>query len=535
MLQKLRAYPVLLREVAAELAKQDARVAAAAFETLGAEVSTDSQAIVFGQAVAALNAHEKGTQSDPAVSRAADFFESVEFNPGEIRKWVTEVMTVKDINSLGGSVALSSGDQTLSTFREYFRKGVTNALGIASKLKPIIDFDAAWRRTGDAETISPARPSPAPSPRPVNPPPAPTRPPMVSAPALTPASPIANFTLPLHINVSLGFPALSAAAAVPTPLPIAEAGEAGVEAVVVDQDYSTRPGYDPAFLEELEVPLPRLAKAMEADTAVVDADSQHKGDPFELAYYHYSVYMNKRRRTAWFSAANVDGDNRPNIGKRQGDRWYIDTRISRSEQLGQEAFESGIDRGHLTRREDTAWGDSVESATAANNDTFHFANCSLQASAFNRGKDRWQGLEQFLLEQHAKKDKRRMIVITGPLFGAHDPVYKNDRMNYSVRCPLQFWKVCVLIRESDSKPSATAFILGQDEIKDLPGFEEAFDVAATQITIAELEKQTGLDFGDLRDHDHFAQTGPGTLESPPGTSRAGKTGQHIGSFSQIHV
>ena len=56
-------------------------------------------------------------------------------------------------------------------------------------------------------------------------------------------------------------------------------------------------------------------------------DARKNGDPFELAYYHYSVYMNKRRRTAWFSAANVDGDHRPQIGKRQGDRWYQDTRI----------------------------------------------------------------------------------------------------------------------------------------------------------------------------------------------------------------
>ena len=107
-----------------------------------------------------------------------------------------------------------------------------------------------------------------------------------------------------------------------------------------------------------------------------------------------------------------------------------------------------------------------------------------------------------------------MMVITGPLFSSNDPVYKNDRMNYSVRCPLQFWKVCVLIRQDDT-PAATGFVLGQEDIKDLPGFEEVFDVAATQIKIADLEKRTGLDFGRLRDFDHFAQGGaPGTLEMP---------------------
>ena len=272
------------------------------------------------------------------------------------------------------------------------------------------------------------------------------------------------------------------------------------------------------------MPLPAISSAMEQDTATVQPDARKNGDPFELAYYHYSVYMNKRRRTAWFSAANIDGDRRQPIGKREGDRWYLDTRIDRSEQLGQEAYEHGIDRGHLTRRDDTAWGDDVKSATAANNDTFHFTNCALQASPFNRGKDRWQGLEQFLLEQHAKKDRRRMTVITGPLFSPNDPVYKNDRMKYSVRCPLQYWKVCVLIRRDDT-PAATGFILGQEDIQDLPGFEAVFDVAATQIKIADLEKKTGLDFGRLREFDHFAQGGaPGTLEMPTaaGTSQTVK-------------
>jgi endonuclease G len=132
---------------------------------------------------------------------------------------------------------------------------------------------------------------------------------------------------------------------------------------------------------------------------------------------------------------------------------------------------------------------------------------------FNRGKDRWQGLEQFLLEQHAKKDKRRMTVITGPLFAANDPVYRNDQMDYSVRCPLQFWKVCVLVRE-DGSAAATGFLLGQNEITDLPGFiTEGFEVSVAQIRIVDLEKKTGLSFGNLTQHDHFAQSGPGTLET----------------------
>src|SRR5262249_8479463 len=99
----------------------------------------------------------------------------------------------------------------------------------------------------------------------------------------------------------------------------------------VNQDYSDREGYQPDFLGDVTVPLPKLSAKMKTDTAVVKADARRNGDQYELAYYHYSVYMSKSRRTAWFSAANVDGGHRPNIGKREADRWYIDNRIAPSE------------------------------------------------------------------------------------------------------------------------------------------------------------------------------------------------------------
>ena len=76
-------------------------------------------------------------------------------------------------------------------------------------------------------------------------------------------------------------------------------------------------------------------------------------------------------------------------------------------------------------------------------------------------------------------------------------------MTYTARIPLAFWKVCCL-RRQDGSLSATAFTLGQEDVTDLPGFEEEFEVAETQITIADLADLTGLDFGSLVQHDHFA-------------------------------
>jgi DNA/RNA endonuclease G (NUC1) len=373
------------------------------------------------------------------------------------------------------------------------------------------DYDAAWRSATGGESLTVtsvtadrSEPQAAVKPAPLQSPPAAA----VEQGHLAACS----FTVPIHISITAG---MSAPAALLPLVQVAASApvEPSEEGVVVDQDYGNREGYDPSFLDSLEVPLPALSASLEKVTVEVPAEHRKRNDPFELTYHHYSVYMNGGRRTAWFSAANVDGDHRPAIGKRQGDRWYLDTRIPRNVQLTQKAFEHGIDRGHLTRREDTAWGMTVEKALEANNDTFHFTNCSLQASMFNRGKDRWQGLEQFMLEKHAKKDKRRMIVITGPLFAPNDPVYHNDQMDYSVRCPLQFWKVCVLVRE-DGSAAATGFLLGQSEIADLSGFTETFDVGVAQITIADLERKTCLSFGSLAKHDHFAQSGQaGELET----------------------
>jgi endonuclease G, mitochondrial len=409
-------------------------------------------------------------------------------------------------------------------------------LNFDGTLTPANDWEPSWLLTGDTEAAaSSGRSQSEPSAPLQSPPPAQT------APVSRTQTPVANlltptgsatWIIPIHVTISLGPAQQTVQRAAPAPIE----AETAEEGVVVDQDYSTRPGYDPNFLDGVTVPLPKLTtESMEQDTAQVRADARKHNDPFELAYYHYSVYINKKRRTAWFSAANVDGDHRPNIGTRSGDRWYRDTRIQKTEQLGQEAFESGIDRGHLTRREDTAWGEDVATATAANNDTFHFTNCSLQAAHFNRGKDRWQGIEQYLLEKHAKKDKRRMTVITGPLFAAHDPVYQSDKMDYSVRCALQYWKVCVLVRD-DGSVSATAFLLNQSEIQDLPGFEETFDVAATQVKISDLEGKTKLSFGDLNQHDHFAQGGAaGTLEAPTGLEGETQTVKLIFHPSDIVV
>jgi endonuclease G len=289
--------------------------------------------------------------------------------------------------------------------------------------------------------------------------------------------------------------------------------------ITIDQDWTRRKGYDPNFLGT-QIPLPALSKTMQKNTVEVPPQFQKNGQKYILDYYHYSVAMNKKRRCAWFSAGMIDGTNFQDF-KRGKDKWFLDPRIDKKFQMGEELYAAkNTDRGHLTRFKDLSWGRKMDEAVKATNDSFHFTNCTLQLDGFNQGKDRWQGLELFLLEQHAKKDERKMVVFTGPVLKDNDPKYQNEFMDYTARIPLAFWKVCCL-RRVDGSLSATAFTLGQEDITDLPGFEEKFDVAAAQVTLADLEDLTGLDFGELTRHDHFAEGGdPETLEiSAPGGNK----------------
>src|SRR5262249_28895822 len=152
---------------------------------------------------------------------------------------------------------------------------------------------------------------------------------------------------------------------------------AGAAAISIDPEYGSREGYDPEFLGgEFRVPLPELSAALQKDAArVKDADAGD--DPFELKYHHFSVVLNARRRVAQFTAVNIDGRT-PKGPERANDRWFYDPRVDRAAQLGNELYGRPFDRGHLVRRLDPAWGRTARVAKVANDDTFHWTNCSPQ-------------------------------------------------------------------------------------------------------------------------------------------------------------
>ncbi|HEY0453972.1 DNA/RNA non-specific endonuclease [Actinophytocola sp.] len=285
--------------------------------------------------------------------------------------------------------------------------------------------------------------------------------------------------------------------------------EARAESVRVDPDYSDRAGYDPDFLTGHHLPLPALPADLLALAAV---NRQATGDPaYVLPYHHFSVVLNKERRLAFFTAVNIDGAIAERL-PREPDRWMLDPRLPDDEQTGEAVYRTNpLDRGHLVRRLDPAWGTTKAIAKSANDDTFHFTNCAPQHANFNQNDTTWAGLEDYILNNADTRDLR-VTVVTGPILAADDDTYRG------VRLPRQFWKVVAMVRES-GELSATGYLLSQAGLID--GLEAAPAEAAPakfsygayrtfQVPIRKIEGLTRLSFGDLAGADPL---GAGTEEA----------------------
>lgn len=245
-------------------------------------------------------------------------------------------------------------------------------------------------------------------------------------------------------------------------------------------------GYNPLFLgKDYEVPLPTLSKEMEKDTAKTENGS------YVLDYMHFSIVMKKSRGLAYFTAVNIDGANGVKI-KRSADNWKFDPRISREYQYGEEVYTGNeLDRGHLVRRTDPNWG---ENALKANEDTFHFTNSTPQHKNLNQKT--WVELEDYIF-RNAILYQLKVSVFTGPVFREDDMIY---RQKYQI--PAEFWKVVVMVKE-DGNISATAYLQTQKNM--IENLEFAYGEYKTyQVPVRNIEKLTGLDFGNLSKFDPMA-------------------------------
>jgi endonuclease G len=248
-----------------------------------------------------------------------------------------------------------------------------------------------------------------------------------------------------------------------------------------------RKGYNPDFLG-VSVPMPTFTKAIR--TTIVH-------------YLNFSIAIHKSRKMPYFTAVNIDAvkynalkDQIPSRKEIGADRWIFDPRLAKEVQLAKSFYENNdFDLGHMVRREDALWGDTLEEALIGNNDTFYLTNATPQHKDFNRNAERWKGLEDYAIKS-ARKHALLISVFTGCIFKS------NDRKLNNIQIPAKFWKIIVM-KKADGQLSATGYIINQDDlIEDITARELfVYDQFKTyQVNISDIEMETGLQFG-LNEYD----------------------------------
>lgn len=309
-----------------------------------------------------------------------------------------------------------------------------------------------------------------------------------------------SVTIPVTVTVDIGD---IASAAAPTAPAIAQDAAQNTERMVQpkhDLSYGCRPGYDPDFLGQ-SVPMPTA-------TNPDDLSQLDDGSPI-LDYVHFSLVMNKRRRLAQITAANVDANPArltPEAGRdytRRGlngftskndrERWFTDPRIPAQHQLPDRFFtkdRTAFDKGHIVRRNAVVWGDTYAEVQDANGDTFHVTNCSPQVKGFNRSNigGLWGKLENLILKE-AKVE--RLCVFAGPVLNPDDPVFVgvDDLGAVEVRIPRAYWKV--IVAETEGTLQSFGFLLEQD-LSDVDfEFQLSTDWQRRQTPLVEIQDRTG--------------------------------------------
>lgn len=355
--------------------------------------------------------------------------------------------------------------------------------------------------------------------------------------------------VPIELSVHLPFlaaPPLPALREVepPGPTPAREAR------LRPSRSYGDRFGYKPRFVPGFRVELPELGRELLRDAAR-NRQAEPGDDPYELKYHHFSIVMNRIRRLAFFAACNIDGTRLKKVdrgtravepldpggltereydfdGADGGETWYEDGRLDPGEYAGWDVYEDQelpgfpdlpgagrmprtLQRGHLVRRTDPAWG-TDQQALLADADTFHWTNCMPLVGLFDLvnagysglpglgGGQVWSALEACVL-RNAVPEGQRVSVFTGPVFEA------DDRRFRGIQVPGRFWKI-VVWSEADTLRSVAMLVNQRPVMMIWPdsleqegseAFAEPNELAKVEdclTTVREIETLTGLSFGE---------------------------------------
>lgn len=229
------------------------------------------------------------------------------------------------------------------------------------------------------------------------------------------------------------------------------------DAQVSTTDYSDRKGYRKDFISaSAHLPLPDFTSVSNLLKPALLADR-----PFEIPYYNFSIILHKKRKFPLFTACNIDGTQIQDTKRK--DSWRPDPRV-KAFQWGNELYsakKSDFDKGHMTRREDPAWGANEEIAFSADQDTFHYTNAVPQVHKLNAYT--WKELEDHVLHYGAVAEGLRISVFTGPILDEHDNPFVTPIKEEQVLIPNKFWKVIVWNKENKGL-HAVGFVMSQEKV-----------------------------------------------------------------------
>jgi len=265
-------------------------------------------------------------------------------------------------------------------------------------------------------------------------------------------------------------------------------------------------GYSETFLENgLRVPMP-----VPSHPDLVEQVLQRDELDNNLYSHHpnFTLMMNRNYKQLIFAAHNID-QNAYKKADRSGS-WSVDSLVGKENQIPAAYYDEDIitygrpepndyDKGHMVPFANARHGPDVETALRAAKATYIWSNCSPQHRNLNQSE--WAYLERYIVRPLKLDSNGKLCVFTGPIWGAIDrTIYISSRSD-SARAPSGFFKVvCFHMNEPvrGSHLGVLTFAIFQD--KEVLSTKAGGAVIKTdrkyQITIAQLQELTGLDFGE---------------------------------------
>ena len=181
-----------------------------------------------------------------------------------------------------------------------------------------------------------------------------------------------------------------------------------------------------------------------------------------LNYINYSIQLSSAHKFPYYTASNIDGKLFKKVPRT--DNWRKDPRISADAQWGEELYraaKSDFDKGHLTKREDVQWGDTMAMARSAADTTFYYTNAVPQHPDLNQKI--WLSLEDYILHTETVDNALRVCVFTGPVLSNNNPFFVTPVLGDTMQLPMLFWKV-VVYPKADGKLYRVAFMMSQNRL-----------------------------------------------------------------------